>query len=102
MLVLPKIAISPEPCNDRLARPILARGVGVWSCEETALQMSILLLVARSGPGPQQEVTSAVWRNADLNTRQTLTGGRVNSRWLQAPDLDLFSGLSLVVEPCSV
>jgi hypothetical protein len=29
-------------------------------------------------------------------------GGRVNSRWLQAPDLDLFSGFSLVVEPRSV
>jgi len=29
-------------------------------------------------------------------------GGKVNSRWLQAPDLDLFSGFSDVMEPCSV
>ena len=59
-------------------------------------------LLARSGPGPQQEVTSAIWRNADLNSRQTLMGGRVNSRWLQAQDLDLFSGFSLEMDSCSV
>ena len=29
-------------------------------------------------------------------------GGRVNSRWLQAPDLDLFPAFSDVIEPCSV
>jgi hypothetical protein len=58
--------------------------------------------LARSGPRPQHGRTSAIWLKADLCTRQTLMGGRVNSRWLQAPDLDLFSGFSLVVEPRSV
>jgi hypothetical protein len=60
------------------------------------------LLLALSGPRPQHGGTSAVWLNADLYPPQTLMGGRANSRWLQAPDLDLFSGFSLVVEPRSV
>ena len=33
---------------------------------------------------------------------QILTGGKVNSRWLQAPDLDLFLGFSLEMDSCSV
>jgi hypothetical protein len=33
---------------------------------------------------------------------QIATGGRVNSRWLQAQDLDLFPAFSLVMYPCSV
>ena len=33
---------------------------------------------------------------------QMVTGGKVNSRWLQAQDLDLFSGFSLILEACSV
>ena len=34
--------------------------------------------------------TSAIWLNAGFNcVRQTVMGGRVNSRWLQAQDLNL-------------
>ena len=33
---------------------------------------------------------------------QICAGGRVNSRWLQVQDFDLFSSFSLVMEPCSV
>jgi hypothetical protein len=33
---------------------------------------------------------------------QIVMGGRVNPRWLQVQDLDLFSGFSLVAESCSV
>jgi len=36
------------------------------------------------------------------NGGQIAMGGRVNSRWLQAQDLDLFSGFSLILEACSV
>jgi hypothetical protein len=31
-----------------------------------------------------------------------LTGGKLNSRGLRARDLDLFLGVSLVMDPCSV
>jgi hypothetical protein len=45
--------------------------------------------------------SDAIWLNADLRYgRQIVIGGKVNSRWLQARDLDLFLGISLVMEPC--
>ena len=46
------------------------------------------LLVARSRLKPSAAKTSAICPNADLRG-QIVMGGRVNSRWLQAPDLNL-------------
>jgi hypothetical protein len=92
----PILGETPIPYARSLAR--LSRGLN-----ETMLIYSNKSVLYGGGGGIRTHGTISVQRlSVPGMSTQIGTDGKVNSRWLQAPDLDLLSGFSRVLESCSV
>ena len=96
----------PDHPNCRSRGPCRVRNIRPARLRPAQLTSNILITLARwrgfEPLTPRFVVCCSTRRLGVMGCYQILMGGKVNSRWLQAQDLDLFSGFSLILEACSV